>query len=108
VEFRILGPLEVRDGQRIVPLGGAKQRAILAILALHHDEVVSRDRLVDGLWGDSPPATAGHTIEAYVSRLRKAMESHGAPTRLVTRPPGYLLRVENGELDIQRLDVLPG
>jgi hypothetical protein len=67
VEFRVLGPLEVRDGERIVPLGGAKQRAVLAILLLRHDEVVSRERLVDGVWGDSPPASAAHTLEVFIA-----------------------------------------
>jgi DNA-binding SARP family transcriptional activator/ABC-type oligopeptide transport system substrate-binding subunit len=106
VEFLVLGPLEVRDGERMLPLGGAKQRAALAILLLHHDEVVSRDRLVDGLWGDSPPATAAHTVEAYISRLRKVLQRDGAPERLLTRPPGYLLQVGEGECDLQQFDAL--
>jgi DNA-binding SARP family transcriptional activator/streptogramin lyase len=106
VEFLVLGPFEVRDGGMILPLGGAKQRAALAILLLHHDQVVSRDRLVDGLWGDSPPATATHTIEVYISRLRKALHRDGRPERLLTRSPGYLLRVDDGELDLQRFDAL--
>ena len=106
MEFLVLGPFEVRDGERNLPLGGAKQQAALAILLLHHNQVVSRDRLIDGLWGDSPPATAAHTIEAYISRLRKALHQDGHPDRLVTRPPGYLLRIGDGEFDLQRLDVL--
>jgi DNA-binding SARP family transcriptional activator/ABC-type oligopeptide transport system substrate-binding subunit len=104
VEFLVLGPLEVRDGDRILPLGGAKQRAALAILLLHHDQVVSRDRLVDGIWGDRPPATAAHTLETYISRLRKALHQDGHPERLLTRAPGYLLVVDEGELDLQRLE----
>jgi DNA-binding SARP family transcriptional activator/ABC-type oligopeptide transport system substrate-binding subunit len=106
VEFLVLGPLEVRDGERIIPLGGAKQRAALAMLLLHSNEVVSRDHLIDGLWGDSPPASAAHTIEAYISRLRKALHCDGAAERLLTRSPGYLLRVDEGELDVQRLEAL--
>jgi DNA-binding SARP family transcriptional activator/ABC-type transport system substrate-binding protein len=104
VEFLVLGPLEVRDGDRILPLGGAKQRAALAILLLHHGQVVSRDRLVDGIWGDWPPATAAHTLETYISRLRKALHGDGHPERLRTRAPGYLLVVDDGELDLQRLE----
>ena len=104
VEFLVLGPLEVRDGDRILPLGGAKQRAALAILLLHHDQVVSRDRLVDGIWGDRPPATAAHTLETYISRLRKALHQDGHAERLLTRQPGYLLRVEDGEFDLQQLE----
>jgi DNA-binding SARP family transcriptional activator/ABC-type transport system substrate-binding protein len=104
VEFLVLGPLEARDGDRILPLGGAKQRAALAILLLSRNQVVSRDRLVDGIWGDAPPASATHTLETYISRLRKALHHDGQPERLITRPPGYLLRVDDGELDLQRLE----
>ena len=104
MEFLVLGPLEVRDGDRILPLGGAKQRAALAILLLHHDQVVSRDRLVDGIWGDAPPASAAHTLETYISRLRKALHQDGHPERLRTRAPGYLLVVDEGELDLQQLE----
>ena len=106
MEFLVLGPLEVRDGGRVLPLGGAKQRAALAMLLLHRNEVVSRDRLVDGLWGDTPPASSAEALYAYISRLRKALHEEGHPERLVTRPPGYLLRVGEGELDLQRLEVL--
>jgi DNA-binding SARP family transcriptional activator/ABC-type transport system substrate-binding protein len=106
VEFLVLGPLEVRVGGAIVPLGGAKQRAALAMLLLHPNEVVSRDRLVDGLWGDLPPTSTTDTLYAYISRLRKLLHEDGCPERLLTRPPGYLLRVDDGELDLQRLEVL--
>ena len=106
MEFLVLGPLEVRDGGRVLPLGGAKQRAALAMLLLHRNEVVSRDRLVDGLWGDTPPASSAEALYAYISRLRKALHEEGHPERLVTRPPGYLLRVGEGELDLERLEVL--
>ena len=102
MQFLALGPLEVRDGDRTLPLGGAKQRAALAILVLNRNRVVSRDRLIDGVWGDAPPTTAAHTLETYISRLRKALHQDGQPERLVTRPPGYLLRVGDGELDLQR------
>jgi DNA-binding SARP family transcriptional activator/ABC-type oligopeptide transport system substrate-binding subunit len=106
VEFLVLGPLEVRDGGRILPLGGAKQRAALALLLLRHNEVVSRDRLVDGLWGDSPPVSTTDALYAYISRLRKALHEEGHAERLVTRAPGYMLRVDEGELDLQRLEAL--
>ena len=108
VEFLILGPLEVLSDGEPLPLGGAKQRAALAILLLHRNEVVSRDRLIDGLWGESPPPSATHTLETYMSRLRKALHQGGDPERLLTRPPGYLLRVEGGELDLERLEILMG
>jgi WD40 repeat protein/DNA-binding SARP family transcriptional activator len=108
MNFRILGPLEVGDGGRTVALGGDKQRALLAILLLHPNEVVSADQLIDDLWGERPPATAVKTLQAYVSRLRKALDGHGerasgsANGALVTRGRGYLLRVAAGELDVER------
>lgn len=106
MEFRILGPIEVLDAGRIIPLGGGKQRAALAILLLHPNEVVSRDRLIEGLWGASPPATADHTLDTYMSRLRRTLGSEGDGPRVVSRRPGYSLRVEDGELDLQRFEIL--
>ena len=78
MDFRILGSLEVRDGSRVLALGGEKQRALLAILLLHRNEVVPADQLIDALWGESPPAGARRTLRAYVSKLRKAMGANGA------------------------------
>src|SRR5262249_27463502 len=106
VEFLVLGPLEVRDGDRVLPLGGAKQRAMLALLLLHRNEVVARDRLIDGLWGDRPPAGAPHALETYVSRLRGVLRAGGISSRLIARPPGYFLRVDEGELDLSRFETL--
>jgi two-component SAPR family response regulator len=102
VEFAVLGPVAVRHDGRELPLGGPKQRGLLAILLLHANEVVSRDRLIDGLWGERPPPTAAHTLDNYVSRLRKAL----GEARLSTRPPGYMLRVEGDELDLDRFERL--
>ena len=81
MDFRILGPLEVRDGSRRLVLGGERQRAVLAILLLHRNEVVSADRLIDELWGEAPPAGARQTLRAYVSKLRRAMVTNGARLR---------------------------
>jgi DNA-binding SARP family transcriptional activator len=80
MDFRILGPLELRDGGRPLVLGGERQRAVLAILLLHRNEVVSADRLIDELWGEAPPAGARQTVRAYqyVSKLRRAMAANGA------------------------------
>jgi DNA-binding SARP family transcriptional activator len=102
MEFRILGPLEVIDGGRSLPLGGAQQRAMLALLLTRPNEVVSTDRLIDELWGAQPPKTALNTIQYYVSQLRKAL---GAD-RIVTRQPGYLIDLEPGELDLERFEAL--
>jgi ABC-type transport system substrate-binding protein/DNA-binding SARP family transcriptional activator len=102
VEFSVLGPLEVRrDGQAVV-LGGPKQRALLAMLLLHANEVVSRDRLVDALWGGRAAASAHRSLDSYVSRLRRAIGGD----RLERRRPGYLLHVEPGELDLERFEQL--
>jgi DNA-binding SARP family transcriptional activator len=101
-EFRLLGPLEaVVDGTQ-VPLPAAKPRALLALLLLERNRVVSTDRLIDELWGDDPPAQATKTLQVYVSQLRKALGSD----RLVTRPPGYSLHIEEGELDLDRFEQL--
>jgi DNA-binding SARP family transcriptional activator len=69
VEFRVLGPLEVRDGDQSMPLGGAKQRALLALLVLNANRVGSRERLIDAIWGDDPPETAVTTVQVYVRLL---------------------------------------
>jgi predicted ATPase/DNA-binding SARP family transcriptional activator len=102
VEFRLLGPLEVRAGGRVCALGGAKQRAVLALLLLHANEVVSSDRLIDELWGERPPKTAQTTLQVYVSRLRKALPA-GVLER---REPGYLVLLAPEQLDLRRCEAL--
>ena len=98
IEFRVLGPLEAvsEDGQPL-RLGGPRQKALLALLLLHPNEVVSTGRLVDELWGEHPPPTATTSLQNAVSALRKVL----GPEVLVTRAPGYLLRVEPGQLDAE-------
>ena len=103
LEFRLLGPLEAVEDDRPLALGGAKQRALLAVLLLHANQVVSNDRLIDEVWGESPPATAGKMVQVYVSRLRKQL----GEARLLTRPPGYLLQVDPAELDVARFERKP-
>ncbi len=98
MEFRILGPLEVVSGDRVIDLGGAKQRALLAVLLLNANEVVSKDRLLDALWEDDPPETAHKALQVHVSALRKLLGKE----RVETHPAGYRLRVEHGELDLER------
>src|SRR5687767_695575 len=99
MEFRILGPLEVRAGGEVVPLPGAKPRAVLAMLLLHANRPVGADRIAQALWGEDAPAGAANTVQVHVSRLRKALGG-GA---LVTTAAGYELRVEPGQLDADRL-----
>jgi YVTN family beta-propeller protein len=114
MDYRILGTLEVKDGDRLLAVGGEKQRALLAVLLLHAGEVVSADRLIDELWGERAPPGAPKALQAHISRLRKALDTNGAPATdgeptetspdgvLVTRGHGYLLRVATGELDLDR------
>jgi DNA-binding SARP family transcriptional activator len=102
MDFRVLGPLEVGGDGGTLDLGGVKQRSLLAMLLLHANEVVSADRLVDALWGASPPLRSGKSIQVYVSRLRKTL----AEERVVTRAPGYVLYVDPGELDLSRFEQL--
>jgi DNA-binding SARP family transcriptional activator/class 3 adenylate cyclase len=103
LEFRILGPLEVLDeDKRPLPLGGQKQRAVLALLLLEGGRVVPTDRLVDRLWGEEPPRTATTSLQNTISRLRKLL---GAD-RLVTKPPGYAVRLDPEELDLARFERL--
>ncbi len=102
VEFRILGPLEVARNGAVLSLGGGKQRALLAVLLLHRNEVVPTDVLIEDLWSGSPPATAGKIVQLYVSQLRKSL----GDDVLVTRSPGYVLRVEPGHIDAERAESL--
>ncbi len=107
IEFRILGPLEVLCGGASVPIGGVRQRALLALLLLSANRVVSRDRLIDELLPGTPPDRADRTLRVQVSRLRSVLNADtGDETRLLARAPGYLLRVEPGELDLQNLEKL--
>src|SRR5688500_17038120 len=96
MEFRILGPLEVRDCDRTLALGGAKQRALLAVLLLRVGQPVSMDQLVDALWPESPREEGVKALQVAISRLRRALGEDGV---LATRAPGYELRVGDGELD---------
>ena len=96
MRFRILGPLEALDGARAVSVGAAKPRALLGVLLLHANEVVSTARLVDELWGDEPPTTARKLVQGYVHALRKQL----GPETPVTHAPGYRLRVASDELDL--------
>jgi predicted ATPase len=98
VEFRILGPLEVMENGQALELGAQKQRALLAMLLLHANEVVSSDRLIEALWEDEPPETAQKALQVYVSQLRKLLGRE----KLETKAPGYRLRVQEGELDLER------
>jgi predicted ATPase/class 3 adenylate cyclase len=102
MDFRILGPLEALDGARHVALGGRKRRAVLAVLLLRPNETISGERLIDDLWGESPPANALKTLQVHISRLRKELP----PDVLVTREHGYELQLDLDELDAHRFEGL--
>jgi YVTN family beta-propeller protein len=102
IEYRLFGSLEVQSNGRPIPLEGAKQRNVLAILLLHRREVVSADRIAEELWGERAPETAIKTVQVYVSRLRKAL-GEGV---LVTRGGGYLLEAEPDQIDVDRFERL--
>jgi DNA-binding SARP family transcriptional activator/pimeloyl-ACP methyl ester carboxylesterase len=104
VEFGVLGPLEVTAEGRSLGLAGARTRAVLAMLLVHANQVVSCDRLIDELWPGQPRGT--DSLQVRLSELRKALRSAGEADRLVTRSPGYLLRVRPGELDALRFEQL--
>jgi DNA-binding SARP family transcriptional activator len=106
MEFRILGPVEVREGEEEVQVRAPKQRGLLAFLLLNANRVVSLDRLVDDLWEDPPP-TAAQAVQVYISKLRKLMATAGpGGPRLLTRSPGYVLEIEVGTLDLHEFERL--
>ena len=97
MQFRILGPVEAADGDRVLVSGAGKPTALLALLLLRANEVASADRLIDDLWGERPPRTAAKSLQTYVVALRRALGDDA----IVTRAPGYLLVVEGGALDAE-------
>ena len=104
MKFCVLGPLEAYADGRSVPVGGGRQRALLALLLVHAGEVVSRDRLIEELWAGDPPPGASQSLDAYLSRMRRAFREAGAGDILATRAPGYMLHAE--ETDARRFEAL--
>ena len=102
--FRLLGPIEAWAGDRALTLGGPKQRSVLAALLLRANEIVPLERLIDEIWGNDPPASAAHALEAYVSRLRIVLEPHGP--QLVRIGYGYLLKLEGSTVDVRQFEAL--
>jgi DNA-binding SARP family transcriptional activator len=110
MDFRILGPIEVIADGRPLALGGTKQRALLGMLLLHANEVVSNDRLIEELWPEERRERAVKALQVAVARLRKALEpgrsANSDARSLVTRSPGYELRVDPERLDAKRFEAL--
>src|SRR5690349_18070169 len=102
MDYRILGPLEAFDGERALSLGGTRQRSVLALLLLHPNEAVTRDVIIDRLWGEAPPATAAKVLQNCISALRK--ELPGGADTLRTVGSAYALQVAPGELDRNRFE----
>jgi DNA-binding SARP family transcriptional activator len=106
----VLGPLTVRHGEDLVEIDAAKQRWLLALLALHPNKVVRREEIVDVIWGDRPPPSCLELVHTYVARLRKALEPGRAPREpartILTANGGYQLAVTADQLDLLRFDAL--
>ena len=106
MNIQLLGPVEVTTGQDPVSLGGPKERALLAMLALNAGSAVTPERLIDGLWADAPPASAPKLVQLYVSHLRKALAAAGEDDVIATRGRGYQLQVERNQVDAARFERL--
>jgi predicted ATPase/DNA-binding SARP family transcriptional activator len=102
---RLLGPVDVVDDDDLpIALGGPKERLVLAVLAVHAGEIVSEERLIDALWGETPPRTATKTVQSYISRLRRALA--GRDLTIESAPRGYVLRCGEDGSDVARLERL--
>lgn len=111
MDFRILGPLDVVDGDRVMQVRGARQRAVLGMLLINANRVVSADRLIDGVWGDCPPTSGAAALQMRVSQLRRALSTLRGQTQdeegpLVTVPGGYVMRVDADDVDALRFERL--
>jgi WD40 repeat protein/DNA-binding SARP family transcriptional activator len=106
LEIRTLGRVDATVGGRSLRLGGPKQRAVLAMLALRANRTVATDELIDGLWGDRPPASAAKNVQYYVSQLRKELASDGSGAQIVTRGRGYELKLPDDAVDAARFERL--
>ncbi|MGQ0464050.1 MAG: BTAD domain-containing putative transcriptional regulator [Sporichthyaceae bacterium] len=104
MEFRLLGPIEVVHDGRPVAIGGLRERQVLALLLLAPNRVVSAERLIDDLWGGSPPDGAVKALRVFVSRLRAALRAAGGTEMVHTRSPGYLIEVGPDDLDVARFE----
>jgi DNA-binding SARP family transcriptional activator len=109
LQVRVLGPFDVVVGDEVVPIGGGRQRILLAILALHANEVVPAGRLIDELWPEEPPESALNTLQGHVSRLRKALDPNGANGHAIAyRHGGYVLDLRPEQIDAHRFAQLVG
>jgi DNA-binding SARP family transcriptional activator len=105
MQIRILGPLEASVDDRPVAVGGAKQRAVLAMLGLEANRTVTADRLIEGLWGEEPPPSAAKMVQNYVWRLRGTLADDGG-AEILTHGRGYELRIDPEGIDVRRFERL--
>ncbi|MFE9764365.1 BTAD domain-containing putative transcriptional regulator [Streptomyces sp. NPDC005808] len=105
-EVRLLGPVEVWDGDRRVPLGGVRPLAVLSALVVHLGEVLSTERLVDCVWDEQAPATAGALVATHVSAVRRALAQVTATPVVRTRAPGYVADLQPFQIDARRFEDL--
>src|SRR5665213_3534322 len=106
MDFRLLGPFGVERDGSAVPLGGRRQRSVLALLTMHVGEVLSADRIAEEIWAGDPPPSATRTVHSYVSRLRSSLRGADGTDVLVRRDPGYVLTVEPSCVDAVRFEHL--
>ncbi|WP_348774352.1 BTAD domain-containing putative transcriptional regulator [Micromonospora sp. WMMD998] len=106
MSLRLLGPIEMIDGERSMNLGGTRQRIVLAMLGLNNSRVVPMDQLIDAVWGEDPPSTARGQIQICISALRRLFDAISRPGAISTRPPGYLLQLDNADVDVFRFTAL--
>ena len=99
MEFRVLGSLEVRRGDIVVDIGSRNERKILAALLVDANVVVSTSRLIEAVWADDTPNSDRNALQTYVARLRRRLRTPEAPAPIATRPPGYAIELDEGELD---------
>src|SRR5256885_17199984 len=107
VDVRVLGQLEIRSGDVVLPLGTPKQRTVLALLVARSGQFVSVDELVDEVWSEEPPASAGANVRMYAANLRRLFETRAAERlALIRRGSGYVLRLLDASLDAGRFTQL--
>src|SRR3954452_753695 len=107
LSFRLLGPLSVERNGVPAPVGGARPRAVLAFLLTRRNRMTSLESIIEAVWDDDPPQTATAVVQVYVSQIRRALaEVPGQPSILLTSPPGYRLRIDEGDCDAGRFGAL--
>src|ERR1700730_6216643 len=106
IQFRLLGSLEVSIGDLPVEPGAARQQVTIAMLLLEANHVVTMSRLIDAIWDDDPPITARNQVQMCVSALRRLLDDGSGTAIILTRPPGYVLRLPDDAQDVMQFKIL--